>query len=69
MHPYIDLQNLETRSDEDAFLEILENVLVPRGVDSEGGANVRKYISDFLSELGWTVEIDQFEQAPSSFSD
>jgi hypothetical protein len=50
----------------------LENILIPRAVDSEGSKIVRKFISTFLSDLGWFVELDSFAaetvDGPHNFS-
>uniref|UniRef100_T1IPR2 Glutaminyl-peptide cyclotransferase n=1 Tax=Strigamia maritima TaxID=126957 RepID=T1IPR2_STRMM len=44
----------------DRFEQILDPILVPRVPGTKGHAEVRKFISDFLRNLSWTVEYDSF---------
>lgn len=46
---------------ENDFNKILDNILIPRVVGSEGHKQVNSFIKRSLVELGWTVETDRFE--------
>jgi len=43
------------------FEPILDSLLVPRVSGTDGNVVVRKYISDYMTNLGWDVEKDAFE--------
>lgn len=47
--------------DTQRFNETLSHILVPRVVGTEGHRNVRQYIEQRLTELGWHIETDAFE--------
>eukprot|EP01099_Mayorella_cantabrigiensis_P004078 TRINITY_DN3065_c0_g5_i1.p1 TRINITY_DN3065_c0_g5~~TRINITY_DN3065_c0_g5_i1.p1 ORF type:complete len:347 (-),score=78.38 TRINITY_DN3065_c0_g5_i1:400-1410(-) len=47
-------------TDNQILFEILENIAVPREPDTISHHNVRKYIETSFTELGWSVEFDEF---------
>lgn len=57
-----ELRRMRRLSGEDEIGKILDRILIPRFVDSAGSETVRKFISEFLSELGFFVELDAFSQ-------
>ena len=62
----------ERRSTESEFMQILDAILYPRPVGSEGNVRARNYIREALTHAGWTVSLDQFDQdtivGPRSFA-
>ena len=56
------LNEIGGKSTEDEIRKILDPILIPRFVDSGGSKFVRSFVSDFLFELGWFVEMDSFDQ-------
>ncbi|XP_014209441.1 glutaminyl-peptide cyclotransferase-like [Copidosoma floridanum] len=40
---------------------VLDNICIPRTVGSKNHENVKKYIKNSLTQLGWTVESDRFK--------
>uniref|UniRef100_A0A646QGF7 Glutaminyl-peptide cyclotransferase n=1 Tax=Hemiscolopendra marginata TaxID=943146 RepID=A0A646QGF7_9MYRI len=51
-------QRVEESADE--FEKILDSILIPRVPDSQGNRKVQEYITSFLRDLNWDVEVDSF---------
>lgn len=47
-------------TDFDHFNEVLDKILVPRVVGTEGHKSVKKFIMDDMKKLNWNVEVDEF---------
>lgn len=45
----------------DEFEKILDPILISRVPGTEGNAKVRQYITDFMKNLSWGVDLDTFE--------
>jgi len=50
------------KTNEGHFKRTLANILIERVPDTPGSKKVRDFISNEMSDLGWTVEEDAFEQ-------
>merc|ERR1711970_1087361 len=50
------------KTNEGHFKRTLANILIERVPDSPGSTKVRNFISSEMSNLGWTVQEDPFEQ-------
>ena len=50
------------KTNEGHFKRTLANILIERVPDSPGSTKVRNFISNEMSNLGWTVQEDPFEQ-------
>ena len=50
------------KKNEDHFQRALDNILIERVPNSPGNKKVREFIETEMSNLGWTVEEDEFEQ-------
>ncbi|KPM04540.1 glutaminyl-peptide cyclotransferase-like protein [Sarcoptes scabiei] len=48
--------------DLDRFNQTLSKILVPRIVDTPSHNDVQKFIESYLHQLGWSVDLDQFEE-------
>ena len=54
----------------DYFMSMyLEKFLVRRVIDTEGHAEVRGWITTFLEELGWSIELHQFNHSVPTMDD
>lgn len=51
------------------FNEVLDRILVPRVVGSAGHENVKNYLLDSMTNLGWHVETDDFTDKTPIFGD
>ena len=47
---------------DDPLESVLTPLLTPRVVETEGHSQARLYISQVLTELGWSLELDSFSQ-------
>lgn len=56
-----DLVKISGTNDEPNLSELLDNILVPRVVGTSGHTDVRNYIVNTMSGLGWAVETDKFD--------
>jgi len=50
------------KQNEGHFQRALENILIERVPGSDGSKKVREFIENEMSNLGWTIEEDKFEQ-------
>ena len=41
---------------------LLSPLLTPRVPDTEGNSQARDYLTQFLADLGWSLEVDSFTQ-------
>ncbi|XP_030372572.1 glutaminyl-peptide cyclotransferase [Scaptodrosophila lebanonensis] len=55
--------------DESHFNRTLSNILVPRVVGSQGHQQVRNYLIQTLSDLGFKTDVDEFKQRVPIFGD
>lgn len=53
---------VEVLQDEEDFENHLDRILIPRPVGSQNHAAIEAYISQTLTDLGWFVEYDSFQQ-------
>jgi len=50
------------KTNEGHFKRTLDNILIERVPDTDGSKTVRDFISNEMSDLGWTIEEDAFEE-------
>lgn len=46
---------------------MIDNILIPRVVGTDGHERVFKYIASELKNVGWTVEVDEFADDTPNF--
>ncbi|KAF7266548.1 hypothetical protein GWI33_020057 [Rhynchophorus ferrugineus] len=62
-----DVRYLARLSNVKYFHEVIDNILVPRVVGTDGHEKVFKYIASELKKLDWTVEVDEFADDTPNF--
>ena len=56
------LRHFASKKDEDHFFRVFNSILKVRVPGTEGSREVRNFIENQMTSLGWAVEEDQFNQ-------